>query len=492
MTHFAFLLLGGAQKGAELQLNNPGEYRLGASLDSDIYLPSYSLNDHEFTLSITNSTITLTIADCSEPTLFVNEQAIDVPPKLQIKIKPFDIICCGALEFCLNITGQKAPRDLQARLDEYKKARAQKIKAEREEKEALQAEEELLHLESIPKDADISLNLPEEVNAMLDVMETQASSTDELEERALAKQKSWQTVLEFTKSNKHIIVSLLIFIILAYQGIALISSSGKAENQTSHQETNLKKIEAYLAKQNLSQLKVKEVKNELPLIEGYVKNKAEKERILQEIYNEKIDAELKVKLTQDQINSVISLFDTYNIKNIKIEEADMMGSFLVSGYATNVSQWDKVKNYLSRDFPDIKNLINEVETPLTRTALLESMLKEQRLLEDVKIKLENDKINVTTFLLPTDNNTWQSIIDDYNQKTGGIPAIVSMQADISWLNIMSLHVGNPSYIVLKDGKKYLEGTIIYGSTKLEKITENSLIFETQRGRAVYTLSKDNM
>jgi type III secretion system YscD/HrpQ family protein len=213
--------------------------------------------------------------------------------------------------------------------------------------------------------------------------------------------------------------------------------------------------------------------------------------LLEDIRKNQLNAELRVKLTQDQINSVQALLDTYGIKNLKVEEADMLGSFIIQGYVPDIAQWDKVNRYLSRDFPDIKNLIDQVETPETRKKLLENMLKERQLLGDVEIKLENGSISATTFLLPEDEKTWKSIIMRYNEATGGVPSILSKKADVSWLDIISLHIGDPSYIVLKDGKKYLEGTTLRGSIKLQQITEEGLIFETQRGRAVYSFSKND-
>jgi len=499
VANYAFLLLGGPQSGAELNLTSEEKYQLGASLDADIYLPSYALNDDEITLTISNSNITLSFVDPSVITVFINGEAIEVTAGKTIAIKPFDIICHGALEFCLKIAGQKTPKDLTSRLSDYKnkqyafeqeKLRGPAPTEEQEETSTSADKEELPAVSTNESDP--------ELNFTLSSTENHAETEDHPEEEESARYKKVtadetpaEKALEFAKENKYIIIALLIFIVLTYQGIALISSATTGESAEVVQKTNHTKIQAYLEAQGLPHLTIQDRNNDIPIIEGYLKNKKEKTRLLEDIHKNQLNAELRVKLTQDQISSVHALLDTYGIKNLKIEEADMLGSFLIQGYVTDIPQWDKVTRYLSRDFPDIKNLINQVETPETRKILLEKMLKERQLLGDIEIKLENGSLIATTFLLPEDEKTWKSIIMSYNELTSGVPSIISKKADISWLDIMSLHIGDPSYIVLKDGKKYLEGTTLRGSIKLQKITEEGLIFETQRGRAVYSFSKSD-
>lgn len=497
MANYAFLLLGGPQSGAELNLTSEEKYQLGASLDADIYLPSYALNDDEITLTISNGNITLSFVNPSITTLFINGEGIEIAAGKTITTKPFDIICHGALEFCLKIAGQKTPKDLASRLRDYKKKQYDFEQAslsggtqEEEQQENISTttpKEELPTLSTNESDPELNFTL----SPTQDNTELEGYSEEESEPHKKTDVQPWEKALEFAKENKYIIIALLIFTVLTYQGIALISNATTGESAEVVQKTNHTKIQAYLEAQGLPHLTIQDRNNDIPIIEGYLKNKKEKTRLLEDIHKNQLNAELRVKLTQDQISSVHALLDTYGIKNLKIEEADMLGSFVIQGYVTDIPQWDKVTRYLSRDFPDIKNLINQVETPETRKTLLEKMLKERQLLGDIEIKLENGNLIATTFLLPEDEKTWKSIIMSYNELTSGVPSIISKKADISWLDIMSLHIGDPSYIVLKDGKKYLEGTTLRGSIKLQQITEEGLIFETQRGRAVYSFSKSD-
>jgi type III secretion system YscD/HrpQ family protein len=508
VAEYAFLLLGGPQKGAELNLTHDGEYKIGASLDSDIYLPVYGLNDQEFTLSIKKNTLSLAFVHPSMSDAFVNGRPFAISAGDIIAIKPFDIVIYGALEFCVKIMGQKNPKDLTHRLQEYQQMIAeherQKMansllpQSESAESDTDTPSDEATTEEAAPEQDSKAASQSNQLNSN-DMKNDSDDLTDSTAENSTASLDSAEThsnkkkamrVLEILNANKQIIIALVVFSVLAYQGIVLISQSNTQETTDSTSQTNIKKIEGYLQGNGLTHLSVKsDDQHKKPLIEGYLKNKQEKSKILDDFKKQQIQADLKVKLTQDQINGVRDLFETYGVKGLTIEEVDMMGTFILQGYVANTSQWDKANRYISRDFPDIKNLINKVETPGTRKKLLEDLLKERALLGDVQIKLEKDQIVATTYLLPDDQMTWRSVVAEYNQITNGVPSITTKPADLSWLDITSLHVGDPSYIVLKDGKKYLEGTIIGGTAKLEKITETALIFETQRGKTAYPLSK---
>ena len=246
VAHYAFLLLGGPQSGAELNLTSEEKYQLGASLDSDIYLPFYELNDNEITLAISKSNITLNFVDPSVITVYINGEAIEVTAGKTIAIQPFDIICHGSLEFCLKIAGQKTPKDLASRLSDYKnkqyafeqeKLRGPAPTKEQEETYISADKEELPAISTNGSDS--------ELNFTLSSTEDHTETEDHPEEAESARYKKVtadeppsEKAIEFIKENKYIIIALLVFIVLTYQGIALISNTTSGESAEVAEKTN--------------------------------------------------------------------------------------------------------------------------------------------------------------------------------------------------------------------------------------------------------------
>lgn len=150
------------------------------------------------------------------------------------------------------------------------------------------------------------------------------------------------------------------------------------------------------------------------------------------------------------------------------------GNYDVYGFVMDDEKWQRIFKILTFDL-DLTKVRFSVETSISLLNKFETLLKKFNLSDFVVLSLgANGEILAKTYYPPALEGLWFTIKDKFENKFGEYTSIKEYRAHIGWVDVVKISFDQPSYILLGDGRRLVEGSVWGGSSVLEKIYNDSI------------------
>lgn len=203
--------------------------------------------------------------------------------------------------------------------------------------------------------------------------------------------------------------------------------------------------------------------------------KSQLETLRQEINDNNFDKEVaKEMLFPDEkmMTLIKEMLDTAGAEGIDVRFD--RGSYDVFGFVMDDAKWQRIFKILTFDL-DLSKVRFSVETSVSLITKLEALLKKFNLSEYVILSLaSNGEIYAKTYYPPALEGLWLTIVNRFESKYSPYTEIKEYRAHVGWIQVVKVSFDQPSYILLADGRRVVEGSVIGGDSVLDRIFEDSI------------------
>lgn len=160
------------------------------------------------------------------------------------------------------------------------------------------------------------------------------------------------------------------------------------------------------------------------------------------------------------------------------------GQLRLAGYVPEASDLQRAVDIVQRDVAGLAGVRNEVMTDRSILSGLEDRLRKANLGEAVRLRLEaNKKITARGNLRAEEMPAWTAIQADFDRDYGRYLEIVSQVTETRrdnalpgvQLNVRAIGFGELPYVILGDGQKYLEGSILTDGWTIQRIRPREVV-----------------
>jgi len=163
------------------------------------------------------------------------------------------------------------------------------------------------------------------------------------------------------------------------------------------------------------------------------------------------------------------------------------GNYDVFGYVMDDAKWSRIYKILTFDL-DLSKVKFSVETSVSLINKFEELLKKFNLSNYVVLSLGNNgQIFAKTYYPPAMEGLWLTIKTKFEQKYGDYTKVNEYRAHLGWINIVKVSFDQPSYVLLGDGRRIVEGSVIGGDSVLDAILEDSIRVKSSASQLRYYL-----
>lgn len=227
----------------------------------------------------------------------------------------------------------------------------------------------------------------------------------------------------------------------------------------------------------LSGLNIENVKNKTR-ITGYVKDRQEKQILLNKIANLDKPITHRVWIAQDLIEHANYISTSYGESDIRFT-MEKYGELTAQGYVKNASNWNSARQSILSDIDGIKNIQDVgVDSLQQQLEKFQVYLKKESFAKRVSLSIKGGKITVSGELTDAEISRWKKAKDRFFTKHGNIPNLVeNLQSPRSRfkLAIRGVSVGKVPFITSKDDKKYLVGSHLGEGYYVKSITSDKIL-----------------
>ena len=227
----------------------------------------------------------------------------------------------------------------------------------------------------------------------------------------------------------------------------------------------------------LSGLNIENVKNKTR-ITGYVKNRQEKQILLNKIANLDKPITHRVWIAQDLIEHANYISTSYGETDIHFS-MEKYGELTAQGYVKNASNWNSARQSILSDIDGIKDIQDsDVDSLQQQLEKFRTYLEKESFAKRVSLSIQEGKITVSGELTDTEISRWGKTRDQFFTKHGSIPDLVeNLQSPRSRfkLAIRGVSVGKVPFITSKDDKKYLVGSHLGEGYYVKSITSDRIL-----------------
>lgn len=160
------------------------------------------------------------------------------------------------------------------------------------------------------------------------------------------------------------------------------------------------------------------------------------------------------------------------------------GALRLAGYVPEASDLQRAVDIVQRDVAGLAGIRNEVMTDRAIMAALEEQLRKAGLGEAIRLRLEaNKKITAKGNLRTDDMLAWTTIQADFDRSYGRyleiVPQVTETRRDQPLpgvqLNVRAIGFGDLPYVILGDGEKYLEGSVLTDGWTIQRIRPREVV-----------------
>ncbi len=495
-------VLTGIYQESELPLEY-GEYILGHSLECDINIEDATLSGPEIKIMVSEEGVRIEKLNADRSMSYqgvyteLSEFVVDVYQPINLE----------GFCFAIGLEGEEWPdidlneKQVEPELDtievsqEGEEAESEEI-AEFSEamllEDGVSEEHEVLNEEVTQSEDDFNINPTQEIQEFTDNHGGLSETVrEENEHKPVDPASSGGN--KKNKINLYTKIAGLVFIIGVIGIISVSFYQGLQDQKKQTKQIVLSDEE--IIRKIIKEKKLKKVKvvsslenPNLPKIIGYVTTDKMFGDLVSELARNRVQYEMDVYIDEHMLSAGYSLLNAFSFRGVELGIGRRPGTIVAKGYIENLDKWNKIKAVIGRDIEGLKLLVDEVDTPARRLEKLNEILLDMDLESEVKLFLSDEGIIFARTSLSTSNEPkWQIVEDAYKKSFGDQPRLVTLVDKRNWINIKSVNLGAEPYLVLADGRKYVEGALMDNDYIVEKINEDGVILKGKYGIRVMPL-----
>lgn len=491
---YVLKVLNGIYSGSELPLE-AGEYVFGSAVDSDINIEDPALQPHEGRISVSDQSVTLQLEQHERP-VHVGGQPF---AELAINIQPYVPVYLGDFCFVLGREGEPWPEmDLGRYEPEAENAESAETDVSTGEAEAPAADDGAEQSEGVDTQADVER---EEVAASEEAKSFEADDALKTEEISLDDFEDLDTTKQDAESaggkSKAAVAALLVVIVIV--GVFAIVSMWQANHDAQKRKelqriSNEEVIREVIHQSGLKvEIRESEIPGGKPRLSGYIAEDKQRAAFIAELDQAEARYQSDVYVIEQMLQAGYSLLNAFSFRGVELSAGRRPGTLVAKGYIESLERWLKIKVVIERDIEGLLALVDEVDTPSIRLGKLEESILRAGLDQEVKLYLSPDGLILARTSLSFENEPkWKILEDAFKKSFGNEPRLVTLIDDNNWIKIVAINFSGPvPYIVLEDGRKYIEGSNLDNGYKLKEISPNGVILQGQFGERVMPLKLTN-
>ena len=251
----------------------------------------------------------------------------------------------------------------------------------------------------------------------------------------------------------------------------LLSSVGAKKTIEAQTQETIKDL-------GFSGLNVENLKNNEVRITGYVRNKQEKQRLLNKVANLDKTVAYRVWVADELVEHANYISTSYGESDIHFS-MEKYGELAAKGYVKNASNWNNARLAILSDIDGIKNIQDiNVDSLPQQLEKFRTYISKEAFSKRVSLAIKKGKITVSGELTDTEISRWKKIRNQFFTKYGEIPDLVeNLQSPRSQfkLAIRGVSVGKVPFITSKDDKKYLLGSHLGEGYYVKSITSDRIL-----------------
>lgn len=160
------------------------------------------------------------------------------------------------------------------------------------------------------------------------------------------------------------------------------------------------------------------------------------------------------------------------------------GTLKLAGYVPEASDLQRAVDIVQRDVAGLGGIRNDVMTDRSILSGLEDRLRKANLGEAIRLRLEaNKKITARGTVRAEDMPAWTAIQAEFDRDYGKYLEIVSQVTESRrdnalpgvQLNVRAVGFGDLPYVILGDGQKYLEGSVLTDGWTIQRIRPKEVV-----------------
>jgi type III secretion system YscD/HrpQ family protein len=160
------------------------------------------------------------------------------------------------------------------------------------------------------------------------------------------------------------------------------------------------------------------------------------------------------------------------------------GVLRLAGYVPEASDLQRALDIVQRDVAGLAGIRNQVLSDRAILSSLEESVRKADLDESIRLRLEADKKITARGSLQTERMpAWTTIQADFDRRYGRYLEIVSQVAETRrdqplpgvQLNVRAVGFGGLPYVILGDGGKYLEGSVLQEGWTIQRIHPREIV-----------------
>lgn len=228
---------------------------------------------------------------------------------------------------------------------------------------------------------------------------------------------------------------------------------------------------------------VKRSTSDRVIVKGHVASQQAKKTLEASLNRLGVPYQSSIELQSTLIQSVRLSLDLQKMHHIEVNAGEDPGTIVLKGFVKHKSQWVPVLDNLKTDIKGVKKWIDQVDFSSDRAKDLKSMLEKRRV-DTVDVAGDLDHISLKGSVPEGKVDGFRQAVKEYQEKYDNTPPLKTAQAVKGKFEVQSVHIGDTSYIVTKQGKILMVGAQIEKGVVIEAIHADKLIL--RKGGQVYT------
>ncbi|MGF1526673.1 MAG: type III secretion system inner membrane ring subunit SctD [Candidatus Competibacterales bacterium] len=460
------VVFSGAHEGAELPLD-PGEYTLGSGDECDIILSDEGIAATHAMVSINGDQIWL--RPMAQPiTVEGQPLAEDVE---QTRLEPFQTVGLGSIVVGFGIQGEAWPK-LTAL-----------VTVASDPKATAQA--------SILGSVQASLEEGDQSKGLFAQVVSSIKGTDGETRTPFYRNPT----VVYPAVGGGLLLTGVLLIVLQLQGLGGDSAPNTADNGQPNLQLppplTAEQLQQDLASENFAHVEVQAEEGRPLRLTGYVKDAERLQALRILIQPHGLRVSEAVLVHEELVATARRIASHLNFADLQVS-GELPAQLSIAGYIPNPDGLERLVATLRQDLPGIQAIDHEgVATLPQRRDELRTLLKEEDLLGKLRVSINNDKLLVEGELSPFEGNQWRQVAQTFLSRHS-LPKLESKVRRIAplELDIRSVSVGVPPYIIMQNGSKYLEGAALPNGYTIKKIQHDRILLAKHDRETIYKLGND--
>lgn len=486
---YVLKVLNGIYSGSELPLEM-GEYVFGNAADNDINIEDPALQSNEGRLVVSEQGVVLQMEQHDRPVHVGGRPYAEA----SIELQPYVPVYLGEFCFALGREGEQWPEMDLGRYEPEPEPEVTQSESVEETDGGESSEQGERSAEDANDGAvaqDGAADGPKRSTPLGDIDLDDYADQGDSEAASAGKSSGagW-------KIKAVVAALLLIFVCVGvFMSLSMWQESQEAQKRRELQRISNEEVLRDVI--NRSGLKIEirepEMPGGKPRLAGYIATEKERAAFIAELDNVEARYQSDVYVVEQMLQAGYSLLNAFSFRGVDLSAGRRPGTLVAKGYIENLERWLKIKVVIERDIEGLLALVDEVDTPAIRLDKLEESVLRAGLDQEVKLYLSPDGLILARTSLSFENEPkWKILEDAFKKSFGNEPRLVTLIDDNNWIKIVAINFSGPvPYIVLEDGRKYIEGSSLDNGYKLKEISPNGVILQGQFGERVMPLKLTN-